>query len=179
MEAKELLFEHLKDGNLRKHCIATGAAMRGIAEHLGESGETWERAGLLHDIDLDETGGDMAVHGLRGAEILREAGESEELVDAVLAHADKKEPEAPIEKALWCVDNLTGLIVSATLVVPSKKIRDLKVKSVMKRFKEKRFAAGADREHIAACETLLDIPLREFVTITLDAMQSVDREIGL
>jgi uncharacterized protein len=110
--------------------------------------------------------------------MLRVEGEAAALVDAVLAHAAKKPAESLTEKALFAVDPLTGLIVSSALVVPSKKIADLTVESVLKRYKEKRFAAGARREDIARCEEF-GLSLEQFVAIVLGAMQGVAGEIGL
>ncbi len=153
--------------------------MRALAARLGGDQPVWETAGFLHDIDLDITGGDMSRHGLVGADLLRGQGFDDEIIGAVLAHAGKKTPESPVEKALTCVDGLTGLIVSATLVLPTKKIADLTTESVLKRFREKRFAAGVNRELIASCDPWLSIPLEDFVEITLAAMQQIGGEIGL
>ena len=180
-EALNEIKKRVPNKNLIKHMIATAAAMRAWAEYFNEDPERWELVGLLHDIDLGETN-DMHVHSIRGAEIVKnELGiDDEEIYWAIYTHNDAHgvEPKSLMGQVLRAVDPLTGLIVAATLVLPSKKIKDLKVKSVLKRFKEKRFAAGASRELIKTCEDF-DVDLETFIEITLKAMQGVADEIGL
>jgi len=167
--------------NLVKHMIATAAAMKAWAEYFGEDPQRWEIAGLLHDIDLGETE-DINIHSIRGAEIVRdELGiDDEEIYWAIYTHneAHGVEPKSLMGQVLRAVDPLTGLIVASTLVLPSKKIKDLKTESVLKRFKEKRFAAGANRELIKTCEKF-GVDLETFIDITLKAMQEVADQIGL
>jgi len=167
--------------NLIKHMIATAAAMKAWAEYFNKDAKRWELAGLLHDIDVGETT-DMHVHSIRGAEIVKnELGiDDEEMYWAIYTHNKTHgvEPKSLMGQVLRAVDPLTGLIVAATLVLPSKKIKDLKTESVLKRFKEKRFAAGANRELIKTCEDF-GVDLKTFIDITLKAMQRVADEIGL
>ena len=123
----------------------------------------------------------MNLHSKRGAEILKGLGFKEEIYNAVLTHneAHGVEPESLLAKALFCVDPLTGLIVASTLVLPSKKINDLETGSVLKRFKEKAFARGANRDIIRKCQEYLSLSLEEFIGIVLKAMQEISNELGL
>ncbi len=180
-EALKEVKKRVPKKNLVKHMIATAAAMRAWAEYFGKDPDRWEIAGLLHDIDLGETD-DINIHSIRGAEIVRdELGiDDEEIYWAIYTHNDAHgvEPKSLMGQVLRAVDPLTGLIVASTLVLPSKKIKDLKTESVMKRFKEKRFAAGANRDLIKTCESF-GVDLETFVDITLKAMQGVADQIGL
>ena len=198
--ALNLLKENLKNQNLIKHSLAVEAAMRKLARYLGEDEEKWALCGLLHDIDYEKTKDDPNLHSKMGAEMLKSLGFDKNICQAVLTHneAHKKEPETKMAKALFCLDPLTGLIVAATLVLPSKtelpfieakvkkrtlssspKISDLKVENVLNRFKEKSFARGANREIIKKCNELLGLSLEEFVKIVLEAMQKISNELGL
>ena len=180
-EALNLLKENLKNKNLIKHSLAVEASMRGLAEKFNEDVEKWGVCGLIHDIDYEKTGGDANLHSKQGAEMLKSLGFDEETCKAVLTHNEVHgiDPESLMAKALYCVDPLTGLIVAATLVLPSKKINKLKVESVLKRFKEKAFAKGANREIIKKCEEYLNLSLKEFVFITLFSMQKISDDLGL
>jgi len=171
--ALNLLKENLKNQNLQKHCLAVEAGMRGLARHFNEDEEKWGLCGLLHDIDYEKTKDNPNLHSKVGAEMLGKLGVDEEICQAVLTHneAHKILPESKMAKALFCIDPLTGLIVAATLVLPSPKISDLKVENVLHRFKEKSFARGANRELIKKCNELLGLSLEEFVKIVLEAMQ--------
>jgi len=181
-EALAEVKKRISNQRLINHMIATGAAMRKLAEHFGEDPDLWEITGILHDIDLEDPRvlEDMSLHSKIGAEIVRQMGMPQEVVDAILTHnpAHGIEPTSLMGKVLRAVDPLTGLIVAATLVLPSKKLADLKVKSVKKRFKEKRFAAGANREEIKRCEEF-GLSLEEFIRLTLEGMREVAHEIGL
>jgi len=172
------LEEKVSNRNLVKHMLATEAAMGALAVRLGGDAEHWRIAGLLHDIDLGVLGKDMTRHGDLGADWLIEKGFSEDIVYAVRAHSGHHPPKTIMDAALVAVDPLTGLIVSAALINPTKKIADIDTAFVLKRFTEKRFAAGANRETIAKCKDFgLELP--EFITITLDAMKSISAELGL
>jgi predicted hydrolase (HD superfamily) len=153
--------------------------MRALAARFGEDPEPWGLAGLTHDIDLDECADDPARHALVGAEILRAKGAPEAVVDAVLGHNDKAPRSSRMSKALWVVDPTTGFITAAALIRPSRSTSDLKVASVRKRMKDKRFAAAVKREQIAACEAELGIGLEEFLSVCLAAMDGVRDAIGL
>ena len=180
-EAFQLLRENLKNQNLIKHSLAVEAAMKTLAEHFSEDIEKWAVCGLLHDIDYELVKNEMNLHSKRGAEMLKGLEFSEEIYNAVLTHneAHGVEPETWLAKSLFCVDPLTGLIVASTLVLPSKKINDLETGNVLKRFKEKAFARGANREIIAKCQEYLNLSLEEFVGIVLKAMQEISSELGL
>ncbi len=155
--------------------------MKALAKKFGKDEKRWALAGLLHDIDYEKTKESPELHSKKGAEMLRGKGVEEKICQAVLTHNDmhKIEPESLMAKALYCVDPLTGLIVAATLVLPSRSIRKLKVENVLNRFEEKRFAAGADREVIKKCQPYLGLKLEKFVKITLEAMQEIHKELEL
>jgi putative nucleotidyltransferase with HDIG domain len=176
-----LLKENLRNQNLIKHSLAVEAGMRALARYFGEDEERWGIAGLLHDIDYEKTKGDPNLHSKVGSQILREMGFDQEICDAVLTHNEAHGilPLSKMAKALFCLDPLTGLIVAATLVLPSKKLKDLKVENVLNRFKEKSFARGANREIIKKCEEYLGLPLQKFIEITLKAMQEISDQLGL
>ncbi|MFO8060827.1 MAG: HDIG domain-containing protein [Bacillota bacterium] len=179
-EALALLKKHLNTKNLLKHTYAVEAVMRDLAEHLDEDADRWALAGLLHDIDYDETGDDPSLHSIRGADMLAEAGLDEELVDAVRAHNDFHglPRETKMAQALYAVDPLTGLIVAAALVHPDRSLAALDVEFVMNRYGEKSFARGARRDVIASCEEL-GMELEEFVGIALQSMQRIREDLGL
>ena len=184
-EALKLVNEKIQNQNLVKHCLAAEVCMQALAEHFGENpasgGASWALTGLLHDIDYEETKSNPQKHSLLGAEMLEKLGLDKEIVEAVKTHNEAHgiAPETKMAKAIFCVDPLTGLIVAATLVMPSKKIADLTPENVLNRFKEKGFARGATREIIAKCEELLGLKLEEFVKIGLEAMQKINNELGL
>jgi hypothetical protein len=177
--ALQLLQRHVKTKNLLKHCLACEAVLGALAGRLGQEEEAWRLAGLLHDVDYDQTLNSPETHGLIGAEALRAAGVSEEVVHAVLAHADKAPRESLLDKALWCVDPLTGLVVAAALIRPEKKLALIDAQFVLNRMKEKGFARSVNREQIRACETEIGLPLAEFVDIGVRAMQEISGELGL
>jgi putative nucleotidyltransferase with HDIG domain len=166
--------------NLINHMLATEAIMRALARHLGEDEEEWGLTGLLHDIDVELTEGDMRAHSMLGADIAKELGASEEMAQAIIRHNDAHgiPAETLLDKALFCADPLTGLIVAGVLVRPDRKLEGLTAKSLMKRFGEKRFAAGANREQIAKCGEL-SLELEEFIELGLEAMKGIAEEIGL
>jgi len=160
--------------------LATEAIMRSLARRMDGDEEEWGLAGLLHDIDVELTEGDMSSHSKLGADLARDMGASEAIANAILCHNETHGvlPETPMEKALFCSDPLTGLITAAVLVRPDKKIDNLEAKSVRKRFKEKSFAAGAKREQIARCADI-DLELDEFIAIGLEAMKGIAPQLGL
>jgi putative nucleotidyltransferase with HDIG domain len=158
--------------------IATEAVMRKLAEHFEEDLELWGLAGLLHDLDYDETVDDFPRHGLLTAEILDEYDIDERVVHAIKAHPGHVPAESRMDKALYAVDPLTGLIVAAALMHPTKKLKNVDTDFVMNRFKEKRFAAGANRDQIKTCDQI-GIGLETFIDISLKAMQDIDTQLGL
>jgi len=171
---------NVENENLIKHMLATEAIMRALAKRLGEDEEEWGLTGLLHDIDMELTGGDMSQHSKLGADLARELGASEAMAHAILCHneAHGVPLETKLDKALFCVDPLTGLIIAAALVRPDKKLAGLEAKSVIKKFKEKGFAAGVNREHIAQCSEL-GLELNEFIELGLVAMKGIAADLGL
>ena len=178
-EAYQLVHGRLGESATMAHCLACEACMRALAERLGEDVELWGLTGLVHDLDLDETADDPERHTVVGAEILRGEGAPDELVQAVLGHNDKATRETRMAQALWVVDPTTGMITAAALIRPSKSTRDLKVKSIKKRMKDKRFAAAVNRDQIRACADLLGLELTDYLQICLTAMDGVRDQIGL
>ncbi len=192
-QALSLVKEHVSNGNIIKHMLATEALMAGVYdeqksrgrtdEQLGGTREEWMMAGLLHDGDYCEDV-PMEKQGVQITQWARGKGYDlpEKVSHAMAAHnwhATETEPNNLIDWSLFLGDSLTGLIVASTLVLPSKKLADLTAGSVLKRFKEKSFAKGTRREDILKCEEKLGLNLTEFVTITLKAMQNIAQEIGL
>lgn len=180
-KALNLLKKNFKNKKLTKHCLAVEAAMMYLAEHFEKDKDKWGICGLLHDIDYEKTERDPELHSEVGAEILKDLGFDQETCDAVLTHneAHGLEPKNLMAKALYCVDPLTGLIVAATLVLPSKKINDLTTENVLNRFKEKSFAKGANREIIKKCQEYLNLSSEEFIKIVLSSMQKISDRLGL
>jgi hypothetical protein len=179
-EAFELIKEKIKNQNLIKHSLAVEACLKGLAKNFKEDEEKWGLTGLLHDVDYEETKGDPNLHSTRGAEFLEKIGLDKEIVEAVKTHNEIHGilPETKMAKSLYCVDPLTGLIVAATLVLPTKKINDLTVENVLNRFKEKSFARGAKREIILKCSEI-SLSLEEFIGICLEAMKGITNQLGL
>lgn len=180
-EALKILNENIKNQNLIKHSLAVGAVMKGLAAYFSQDQEQWEIAGLLHDIDYEKTKDNPKEHSLMGAKMLEDLGFEKEICQAVKVHNEIHGilPETLIEKALYVTDPLTGLIVAATLVLPSKKLTDLTVENILNRFGEKAFARGANREIIKKSKELLGLELEEFFKIGLQAMQKISDQLGL
>jgi len=179
-EVLESIKANVENQNLVKHMLATEAIMRALAKRLGEDEEVWGLTGLLHDIDVELTEGDMSSHSKLGADLARELGASETIAHAILCHNEAHgiPRETKLDKALFCADPLTGLIIAAALVRPDKKLAGLEASSVIKRFKEKSFAAGANREQIALCSEI-GLELDEFIELGLVAMQGIAADLGL
>ncbi|MBA7596858.1 hypothetical protein ES703_03848 [subsurface metagenome] len=171
---------NVENENLIKHMLATEAIMRALARRFGQDEEEWGLTGLIHDIDAELTEGDMNTHSKLGADIASEMGASESMAHAILCHNETHgiPCETLLDKALFCTDPLTGLIVAAALVRPDKKLAGLDASSVMKRFGEKRFAAGANREQIAKCSEI-GLELEDFIALGVEAMQGIAEELGL
>ena len=177
-EALGLIKQSIKSENLIKHMLATEACMKKLAKEFGEKEEKWTLAGLLHDIDYEVIGEDFSRHGIVGAEILEKNGIDREVIEAVRAHPGNMERASKMAKALYAVDPLTGLIVAATLMHPEKSLKAVDINFVLNRFKEKRFAKGANREQIKSCEDL-GLDLERFITVCLEAMKEISNELGL
>lgn len=182
-DAWHLVTEYTKNRNLIKHMLAVEAAMRAYARRYGEDEDLWATVGLVHDFDYEQNP-DLSVEGhpVTGSKILREQGWPEEIIRAVLSHASEYtgvQRESRMEKALWAVDELTGLITAVALVRPSKSIHDVKIKSVRKKWKDKAFAAAVNRQEIEEAAADLGVELWEHVGIVLAAMQGIAAELGL
>ena len=178
-EAWNLLVEYTATPNLLKHALAVEAGMKAYARRFGEGEDKWAVVGLLHDFDYERFPDE---HPQAGEKILREQGWPEEIVRAVQSHAAELtgvQRESLMEKTLYAVDDLTGLITAVALVRPSKDIRDVSVKSVKKKWKNSNFAAGAHRENIAEGTELIGVDLWEHVGVVLEAMKTIAGELEL
>ncbi len=179
-EAIALLKESISSENMLKHCFASEAVMRGIAQKLGTNEEEYGLAGLLHDIDVEITNADPYTHGPYAEKILK-GKITEEMLDAIVMHnevATGKERSTQFQHALAAGETITGLITATTLVYPDKKIASVKPKSVTKRMKQKAFAASVKRENILECEKI-GIPLNEFAALSLKSMAEISDVLGL
>jgi putative nucleotidyltransferase with HDIG domain len=179
-EAFRLLTEYNKNESLIKHALAVEGVMRYFARKRGEDEEKWGVIGLIHDLDYEQFP-DQHCHKTEA--ILRENGWPEEYIRAVVSHGwgicTDVEPQTDMEKVLYAIDELTGLVVTTALVRPSKSLLDLKAKSVKKKWKDKRFAAGVDRSIIEKGAQMLAVDLTELITDTVMGMREVAEEIGL
>jgi putative nucleotidyltransferase with HDIG domain len=180
-EALSLLKEYTQSESLLKHAFAVEAAMRHYAARFGEDPELWGNTGLIHDFDY-ERWPNPPDHTREGARILRERGVDEQIVGAVLSHADWNCEEfprdRPMRKALFAVDELCGFITAVAYVRPEKLV-GMSASSVRKKMKQKSFAAAVKREDIEAGAHLLGLPLDEHIQNVITAMQSVTKELGL
>ncbi|MFO7966046.1 MAG: HDIG domain-containing protein [Archaeoglobaceae archaeon] len=178
-EALNLLNQYVKNDNLIKHCIATAAVMKKVAEELGEDAHKWELIGILHDIDYEVVGEDMSKHGIKGAEILQENGVDEDIAEVVKTHNHTifGSYERPVEFALQAADSVSGLVV-ATALVKDGEVTSVKPKSVKKKFKDKSFAAGCDRDRIKEIENA-GLELSELYRLAIDGLIEVKDELGL
>lgn len=173
-----ILREKLKNSNLFKHCLATESCLAGLATKFGEDVEKWALAGLLHDIDYEETKDEPLKHGIVGAEYLESLGLEEDIIHAIKVHVGHLMPESKLDWALFATDPLTGLIVASALMHPDKSLKSLDTDFVLRRFKEKRFAAGANRDQIETCHNL-GLELSDFVEVCLHSMQKISDDLGL
>jgi putative nucleotidyltransferase with HDIG domain len=179
-EAVELLREFNTNESLIKHALAVEAVMRYIAGKRGEDEDKWGIIGLIHDLDYERF---PEEHCRKTEEILRQRDWPEEYIRAAVSHGwgicSDAEPKTDLEKVLYAIDELTGLVVTSALVRPSKSVLDMKAKSVKKKWKDKRFAAGVDRSIIEKGAQMLGADLGELITDTIMGMRNVAEEIGL
>jgi len=179
-EAYNLLTKYNKSDSLIKHALAVEGVMRYLARKRGEDEEKWGIIGLIHDLDYEQF---PEQHCHKTEEILRENEWPEEYIRAVVSHGwgivSDVEPKTELEKVLYAIDELTGLVVTTALVRPSKSVLDVKTKSVKKKWKDKRFAAGVDRSIIENGAQMLGVELTDLITDTIMGMQEVAEEIGL
>ena len=179
-KAVKLLNENISSENMLKHCYASEAVLRGIAKKLGENEEEYGIAGLLHDIDVEITHADPFTHGPYAEKMLK-GKITDEMLDAIVMHnevATGKNRTTRFQHALAAGETITGLITATTLVYPDKKIALVKPQSVIKRMKQKAFAASVKRENIMECEKI-GIPLDEFAEISIRSMSAISGELGL
>ena len=178
-QAEELVREHITGAALLSHARAVEAVMRALALRLGGDPARWALAGLLHDIDYEATAQTPERHGAAGADMLSMMGFDEEVAHAVLAHALSGEPRTSLmDKALYAADPVTGLITASAYVQPSKKLADVSLPSLLKKFKSKAFAAGADRSQIDLCNEI-GLTREAFLELALGAMQEAAESLGL
>jgi putative nucleotidyltransferase with HDIG domain len=180
-EALQLLAEHIKNQNLVRHNVAVGFIMRALAEKFGEDGDDWELAGMLHDLDWEKTKDDPSQHTIVAKGILEQTDLKPEIISAIHVHNHHHgiTPVTLLEKTLYCVEELSGLITAAALVQPDKKLASVTADSVLKKFKQKSFAAGVNREIVSLCKEYINMELPELVDISLNAMKAHAEEIGL
>lgn len=180
-EALELLHRYVQSPTMRSHCYASEAVLRAMATYLGHDADKWGLAGLLHDLDVELVNADMYTHGMESAKILTDLKLDPEIVDAIMMHnetATGKVRTLEFQHAVAAGETITGLIVATTLVYPDKKLASVKPKSVVKRMKEKKFAASVRRENILECEKI-GIPMAEFASLAVVAMQGISDQLGL
>lgn len=182
MDREEILGSiraNIQDKNMRKHMLATEAIMRALAKRFREDEDEWGLTGLLHDIDVELVEDEPNSHSKLGADIALELGANEAVAHAILCHNEAHgiPRQTKLDKALFCADPLGGLITAAALIRPDK-LTGLTTKSVMKRFHEKRFAAGVNREQVAKCQEI-GLELEGFITLGIKAMKGTASELEL
>ena len=179
-EALELLHRFNEGDSLRKHAYAVEGVMRHMARKRGQDEEKWGIIGLIHDLDYEKF---PSQHCHKTKEIMEEQGWPSEYIRAAVSHGwgicSDVEPQTDLEKALYAIDELTGLVVTTALIRPSKSVLDVQVKSVKNKWKDKRFAAGVDRSVIEKGAAMLGVPLDELIDDTIKGMQAVAEAIGL
>jgi putative nucleotidyltransferase with HDIG domain len=179
-EALSLIKKNVSKRNVVYHMLAVEAIMRNVAKHFGENEEVWGLIGLLHDIDYEKTEATPEKHSLLAEEILK-GMVPDEIIKSIKTHNFKYTgimPESLMEKALIASDAISGLLVACALVMPYKKLADVKVETVAKKFKDKDFARGAERDRILICEEI-GIPREKFFEIALNGLKSIANDIGL
>ena len=185
IEAEELLLKYLKTEYLLNHSRESRAIMEALAVHYGEDKEFWGITGLLHDLDMDRCGSDYEGHGEKTIEILKEEGyDIPEMFQAILAHTEimEKSPGKRVSRLDYCLaagENITGLITAYVRLRPEKKIAGTKVKSIVKKLKDKKFAASVSREFIADITEHCGMERADFVQLSITAMESIADQIGM
>mgnify|MGYP001571943948 CR=1 FL=1 len=183
-EAYQIVSTWTENQNLIKHMLAVETAMLGLARKFqipNDKLQIWGITGLLHDADYDKF---PTEHPKKIIEELEKRGESTEIINAIKAHAWKyngmdREPQNNLEWSIYCCDELTGLIVAVTLIRPTRKIKDVTVDDILKKWNKKDFAKGVERKNIELCEEKLGIKLNDFIQIVLSSMQSISDNLGL
>ena len=177
-EALELVKKYLKNKNLVKHSLAVEACMKAVAAKLDQNVEQWGLAGILHDLDYEITEKSPETHTKETIRILEEMNIDLIIIHAIQAHAGMVDCQNPMDWAIFSIDPLTGLIIAATLMHPSKKLKDLDLGFIQRRYKEKSFARGARREDIEQISNI-GWELDEFISTCLEAMQGIAPDLGL
>lgn len=180
-EAIDMLQRYVKNEKMIAHSLASEAVMRSLAERLGHDPEKWGLAGLLHDLDVEVTNAEPTIHGTQTEELLRNFDVDPEILDAISMHNEcsaGKERHTEFQHALAAGETITGLIFATTYVYPDKKLTSVKPKSVVKRMKEKMFAASVKRENIMECEKI-GLTIDEFASLAVAAMLPIAAELGL
>ncbi|HEX8432954.1 MAG TPA: HD domain-containing protein [Longimicrobium sp.] len=178
-EALALMHQMVESESLRRHMYSVEAACRAYARRFGEDEEVFGIAGLLHDFDYERF---PDQHPLPGVEMLRERGYPEEILHAILAHYPARtgvKPESLLDRTLSASDEITGLITAAALVRPSRSVMDLEAKSVLKKMKDRGFAAGVDRDEVRHAAELLGVDLADHAAFVIEAMRGIAPELGL
>lgn len=185
-DAIKILDELKNSPNMKNHGLAVGFTMSALFDYFQEKNknpemtkEDWEVVGILHDADYEITDKSLELHTEETTKKLQAIGADKLIIDAIRGHCNKEPRTTLMAKSVYAADELTGLIVACALVKPDKKLESVSVESVLKKFKDKYFAAGANRDQIKTCEAELDIPLNEFAGLTLKAMQAHSSELGL
>ncbi len=180
-EALSLLEKHVKNEKMIAHCLASEAVMRALANHFGEDEEKWGLAGLLHDLDVENTHEDKEKHGLETEKILKEYDIDKDIIEAIKLHnedgAHGMERTEMLHHALAAAETITGLIFATALVYPDKKLESVKTKSITKRMKQSAFAASVNRDTIKECEKI-GLEVNEFAEIALDSMKKIAPKLG-
>jgi putative nucleotidyltransferase with HDIG domain len=179
-EALRIVMENVVNDKIVLHMIAVSAIMKELARHLGQDERLWELAGLLHDIDYELTKNEPSRHGLEAERILGGSAPSE-IIKAIKSHNFENTgvmPESNLEKALIAADAVSGLIIAAALVMPNKKLAEVSVETLKKKFKQKDFARNVSRERIMFCEQI-GLTLDDFLEISLRALNGISKELGL
>ncbi|OGD86484.1 hypothetical protein A2870_00135 [Candidatus Curtissbacteria bacterium RIFCSPHIGHO2_01_FULL_41_11] len=185
-EALKILDELENSPNMKKHALAVGFTMASLYNYFSKKGKNpelaaddWEITGILHDADYEITNKSLELHTEETTKKLQAIGADKLIIDAVRGHCDKEQRITLMAKSVYASDELTGLIAACTLVKPDKKLASVTTESIMRKFKDKSFAKGANRDQIKTCETELNIPLEEFVSLALKSMQEHSEELGL
>ncbi len=177
-EALELVKKYLKNKNLFKHSLAVEVCMRSMAARFNQDVEKWGLAGILHDLDYEITEKSPELHTTETVKILQDLDIDAEVICTIQAHAGQILCKSKMEWSIFSIDPLTGLIIAATLMHPSKKLKEIDLGFVKRRYKEKSFARGARREDIEQIKKI-GMDLDEFITVCMEAMQGISEELGL
>ena len=179
-EAYNLVESKIKRKNIVKHMLAVEAIMKSLAEYFGEDKEIWGLTGLLHDVDFEEVGENFSMHGLKSEEILKGLV-PDEVIQAIKAHNYEYtgvQPKTRMEKALIAADAVSGLLVACALVMPSKKLEEVKISTLNKKFKQKDFARNVDRNRINFCEEI-GLSKEKFFEIALNGLKKISQNLGI